>query len=647
MTDDASTPSSRRQSAPGTVERQDQLGDEIRRQKIKRKFQADRSAYRKKKQEESAEYKKLVEDYPAWDLFSGKKKGRLNGKFKAASDKMVPEIADFLSARQELDKKFDEEFLQKSIAKLSGEEIHQLDELHQNCDGCIKKFLDSAKTLPLSMHILEEFFRQKSLVSVGAIADTQQNSDAIEDLNAEDPGNDSDFFDPNDHQERSSTDPVRTRGSVSPSQNSNGADVLSLQAQNQKEEMDADNQMAIQDSNGADVRSLGAQNQKEEMDADIQMAIEESLSTARNQNSRYIRTSNEKSADTQQNSETLEDSGAEDPGNDSDFFDPNDHQEGPSTGPVRTRKLVSRSQNSNVADVLSLGAQNQKEEMDADIQMAIEASLSTARNRNSGYMSPSNTQGALKTKTDDEEKIIRARESHLKRGAYLRATLPYAADRLIDKAWNTSLSLNEKFVEGFNIDIERKDLLKLKRPNWLNDNIINYYLQLVCDRSVQNPAYPKTYAFNTFFYKDIITKGYSSVKRWTRKVDIFLFEMILVPVHLGSHWCLAVIDMVERKIEFYDSLYDGNMAVLPALKKYIDEESVEKKKVHFDFADWEFYQVEDVPRQTNNSDCGVFVCQYAECASRRQAPCFTQENMPYFRKRMVYEIVKKKLLPTS
>ncbi|EGT58189.1 hypothetical protein CAEBREN_15613 [Caenorhabditis brenneri] len=222
--------------------------------------------------------------------------------------------------------------------------------------------------------------------------------------------------------------------------------------------------------------------------------------------------------------------------------------------------------------------------------------------------------------------------------------LPDEADRLIERAWNKTLAPNEKFVEAFSIEIYRKDLLTLSGLHWLNDNIINYYLQLICDRSVQNREYPKTYAFNTFFYTNIIEKGYTSVKRWTKKVDLFSYEIILVPVHLGMHWCMAVIDMVAQKIEFYDSLYDDNTDVLPALKMYIAEESLDKKQVQFDFTGWKIYQMEDGPRQTNGSDCGVFSCQFGEWASRRQSPCFTQQNMPYFRERMTYEIVEQKLL---
>merc|ERR1719318_297181 len=46
----------------------------------------------------------------------------------------------------------------------------------------------------------------------------------------------------------------------------------------------------------------------------------------------------------------------------------------------------------------------------------------------------------------------------------------------------------------------------------------------------------------------------------------------------------------------------------------------------------------------NGSDCGMFTCKFAEYLSRRAKFTFSQRDMPYFRKRMVYEIVKNKLL---
>lgn len=70
--------------------------------------------------------------------------------------------------------------------------------------------------------------------------------------------------------------------------------------------------------------------------------------------------------------------------------------------------------------------------------------------------------------------------------------------------------------------------------NWLNDEVINFYLQLICERSKANDNWPNVYAFNTFFYPKLMQSGHAALRRWTRKVDIFSYDIILIPVHLGK-----------------------------------------------------------------------------------------------------------------
>ena len=69
--------------------------------------------------------------------------------------------------------------------------------------------------------------------------------------------------------------------------------------------------------------------------------------------------------------------------------------------------------------------------------------------------------------------------------------------------------------------------------------IINFYMQLIADRAGKGglaSAHPMT----TFFYPKLLQAGYAGVRRWTRRVDIFAHDIVLVPVHLGQHWCFAV-----------------------------------------------------------------------------------------------------------
>ena len=67
---------------------------------------------------------------------------------------------------------------------------------------------------------------------------------------------------------------------------------------------------------------------------------------------------------------------------------------------------------------------------------------------------------------------------------------------------------------------------------------------------------------------------------------------------------------------------------------------MEKKKSALDTSGYEKVNVKNIPEQTNDFDCGMFVCRFAEYISRKTAISFTH-NMSYFRRRMIYEIVRK------
>ena len=87
-----------------------------------------------------------------------------------------------------------------------------------------------------------------------------------------------------------------------------------------------------------------------------------------------------------------------------------------------------------------------------------------------------------------------------------------------------------------------------------------------------------------------------------------------------------------------------NTACLKALAQYLNDESMDKRKVALAADHWAMECVAEIPQQMNGSDCGMFACKYAEYIARRSKITFTQKDMPYFRRRMVYEIVTKTLI---
>ncbi|XP_077501175.1 sentrin-specific protease 1-like, partial [Amblyomma americanum] len=129
--------------------------------------------------------------------------------------------------------------------------------------------------------------------------------------------------------------------------------------------------------------------------------------------------------------------------------------------------------------------------------------------------------------------------------------------------------------------------------------------------AVQKRGGPRVYAFSTHFFTKLYRCGYEGVKRWTRGVDLFAYEILLVPVNFAdaSHWCLAVVDFRTHEMVIYDSLgpRGGHAESIDALAHYLQEESHLRGR-DLDWGGWRFYP-RTVPLQKNASDCGVFICR--------------------------------------
>ena len=185
-------------------------------------------------------------------------------------------------------------------------------------------------------------------------------------------------------------------------------------------------------------------------------------------------------------------------------------------------------------------------------------------------------------------------------------------------------SRGETLIDKFSIPITKHDVATLLNLNWLNDEIVNFYMNLIVERSKKMDNWPKVYAFNTFFYPKITEKGHSAVKRWTRKVDIFSHDLLLVPVHLGMHWCLATVDLREKRIDYFDSMHGNNPRCHSALLQYLQDEHLDKKKSPLDTSGFQLNMRKDIPTQENGSDCGMFTCKFAEYLSRDAEITFSQ-----------------------
>ncbi|KAI0403626.1 hypothetical protein F4802DRAFT_279464 [Xylaria palmicola] len=116
-----------------------------------------------------------------------------------------------------------------------------------------------------------------------------------------------------------------------------------------------------------------------------------------------------------------------------------------------------------------------------------------------------------------------------------------------EKQWRNSLVYP---MSGKNrATIDKDDIQRLDEGQFLNDNIIIFYLRyLQKNLEDKNKALAKRVYFqNTFFYDKLkpVKSGqginYDSVKTWTSKVDLFSKDYIIVPINEYNHWYVAII----------------------------------------------------------------------------------------------------------
>uniref|UniRef100_A0A8D1N9H5 Ubiquitin-like protease family profile domain-containing protein n=1 Tax=Sus scrofa TaxID=9823 RepID=A0A8D1N9H5_PIG len=169
--------------------------------------------------------------------------------------------------------------------------------------------------------------------------------------------------------------------------------------------------------------------------------------------------------------------------------------------------------------------------------------------------------------------------------------------------------------------LDMDDLATLDGQNWLNDQVINMYGELIMD------AVPdKVHFFNSFFHRQLVTKGYNGVKRWTKKVDLFKKSLLLIPIHLEVHWSLITVTLSNRIISFYDSQGIHFKFCVENIRKYLLTEAREKNRPEF-LQGWQ-----------------TAVTKYCKCLALEQPFQFSQEDMPRVRKRIYKELCECRLM---
>ncbi|XP_024365872.1 uncharacterized protein [Physcomitrium patens] len=194
------------------------------------------------------------------------------------------------------------------------------------------------------------------------------------------------------------------------------------------------------------------------------------------------------------------------------------------------------------------------------------------------------------------------------------------------------------------VEILASDIQRLEPLEFLNDTIIDFYIKYIQMEFLNPESGRRFYFFNSFFYKklsDVVGKkvcpkkkknpGFSKVRKWTRGINIFDKDFLIIPVHDRLHWSLAIIcfpnhgpgsaSRSERCILHLDSMTCGHesLSVFRLLRRYLVAEwkdtfgGIESKE-NDNIDSFTCNEIPGrkvpVPLQENESDCGLFLLHY-------------------------------------
>ena len=202
-----------------------------------------------------------------------------------------------------------------------------------------------------------------------------------------------------------------------------------------------------------------------------------------------------------------------------------------------------------------------------------------------------------------------------------------------------------------------KDLSSLDSPNWVKDEIIDLYFELIMKTEKE------FFAFPLHFFTLLKKEGYESVKTWYEEKNLFSYKKLFFPIYDNNHYYLMVYENAHQKIESYDP-YDfisysiklqtlkmkENQSYHEASLSYLVNNYLKPKfEAVYEGMLLQFKSVvhtpPEIPKQANDSDCGVFLLQFAKHIVLKKKLDFKSEHVESFRQEMKIELSLKKLIP--
>ena len=204
------------------------------------------------------------------------------------------------------------------------------------------------------------------------------------------------------------------------------------------------------------------------------------------------------------------------------------------------------------------------------------------------------------------------------------------------------------------VSTSNMDLSCLFSPNWLNDEVINFYLDILRKHD------DTVFMYSSLFHSAFMDYGFQRVGMWyRRKYDLMSYKSFLIPVHHADHWYLIFYnksDLIaydpynypnstetERNQQLLKNFQFLQRTLMNLKENYL-KPLFDQNNQRFEEPSIQIKLPPSIPAQNNSYDCGVFLLTFAKYIVLRRAFDFSESDMNDIRDIIRKEIESKKIM---
>jgi sentrin-specific protease 1 len=257
---------------------------------------------------------------------------------------------------------------------------------------------------------------------------------------------------------------------------------------------------------------------------------------------------------------------------------------------------------------------------------------------------------AARIEVEKEEARIQA-EKEAARAQEIIVELPQHISDDLHQRMSKTRGDRDTVIQAGSIPIQKltfKRILSSDKgtSNWLDDDAVNVWFNGIVDAKKRQTNYVKSDTnapafanLQTAWWEKASKEGAKGLKRWMKKAgvggtNLLKCERLFLPINMGSHWTLLIINGTTQSIEYLDSLSNKSGSRFFKVARDLIKSELGNK---YNAQEWTDDTDTFSSFQDNMSDCGVFTCLngLAAAKDKEYLEAVTAEKMPRARKMIV------------